>query len=217
MPFPLIPIALGAGAYVLGRKVREDELRKAVSAQSKAAAGYGFGGTGRVRGRRMHAGFGAVAAPHPAAATPVVATSRSTPQSQLPAPQRTAVINAARPATTRPIVAPTGYIKPPTGQLGVGGSPFIRPPTGQVLPGGQNRARAPDGPGGRRSVRPRRRGLRWSGLRRPGVRGLDPALRVRGRWLQRHHREGGGGTHGPRQRPLADGLRARPGLRSRRV
>lgn len=137
MPLPVIAVGvLGAGAYLLGRKSRENDLAKSVAAQSKAAAGYGFGGTGRVRGRRAHVGFGAVAAPHPASATPVVATSRSTPQSQLPAPQRTAVINAARPATTRPIVAPTGYIKPPTGQVLPGGTSYIAPPTGQVV-GGQ--------------------------------------------------------------------------------
>ena len=61
----LIPIiALGAGAYVLGRKHREDQLAKDVAAQSKAAAG--FGGHRRTRHHGGIAGFGAVAVARPA-------------------------------------------------------------------------------------------------------------------------------------------------------
>jgi hypothetical protein len=64
---PLIGLGvLGAGAYVLGRKHREEQLQKDVAAQSKAAAGFGGHAHRRTRHHGGIAGFGAVAVARPA-------------------------------------------------------------------------------------------------------------------------------------------------------
>ena len=106
----LIPIiALGAGAYVLGRKHREDQLAKDVAAQSKAAAG--FGGSrrkrhkGGIHGDRCPScvGFGAVAA-RPAPPSPAPAA----PRAGRPAPQRSVVVAASRPRPAAPL--PPGVV-----------------------------------------------------------------------------------------------------------
>jgi hypothetical protein len=83
MPIPLVgPVLLGAGAYYLARKGRQEQLAKDVAAQSKAAAG--FGGSRR---KKHHGGvhgdfcpgcvgFGAVGArPAPPAAPAVQRTT----------------------------------------------------------------------------------------------------------------------------------------------
>src|ERR1700677_2645837 len=106
----LIPIvALGAGAYVLGRKHREEQLAKDVAAQSKAAAG--FGGSrrkrhkGGIHGDRCPScvGFGAVAA-RPAPPSPAPAA----PSAGMPAPQRSVVVAASRPRPAAPL--PPGVV-----------------------------------------------------------------------------------------------------------
>lgn len=101
----LIPIvALGAGAYVLGRKHREAQLAKDVAAQSKAAAG--FGGSRR---RKHHGGihgdcvgcvgFGAVNA---AIKPPTGQSLPGTTAATTPAPQRSTVVSASRPRPAPP-------------------------------------------------------------------------------------------------------------------
>jgi hypothetical protein len=92
---PLIGLGvLGAGAYVLGRKHREEQLQKDVAAQSKAAAGFGGHAHRRTRHHGGIAGFGAVGRPAP----------------PLPAVQRTTGIAVvARPA---PPVVPVARVVP---------------------------------------------------------------------------------------------------------
>lgn len=116
MPLPLVgPMLLGAGAYYLARKGRQEQLAKDVSAQSKAAAG--FGGSRR---KRHHGGihgdcpgcvgFGAVGA---RPAPPV-----------LPAVQRTTgVAFTARPAPPLGIRTPMlpAYSRSTVVPYGVGG------------------------------------------------------------------------------------------------
>lgn len=103
-----IPIALGAGAYVLARKARQEQLAKDVAAQSKAAAGFG-GGRRKKHHGGIHGdcpgcvGFGAVAArPAPPSPAPAV------PSVGMPAPQRSVVVSASRPKPAAPL--PPGVV-----------------------------------------------------------------------------------------------------------
>ena len=105
---PLIGLGvLGAGAYVLGRKHREEQLRKDVAAQSKAAAGFGG------HRRRLHhggIGFGAVVATPTRPTPPTPAPAVAPPG--MPAAQRTTGIAAvARPAPPTGRIVPT-YVRP---------------------------------------------------------------------------------------------------------
>lgn len=116
MPLPLVgPLVLGAGAYYLARKGRQEQLQKDVAAQSKALTSpAGFGGShrrkhhGGIHGDRCPScvGFGAVAA------RPAPPTGQISP----PVQRTTGIAVVARPAPPR--VAPV--LRPFNGGYGGG-------------------------------------------------------------------------------------------------